>query len=209
MKAMGKLKLELVKTWPPRLVFCVVLHQIIEEKTKNMANKKAPLPDVENSVITRSVIIACAVLSGLFILLLFLQDNLAKIFGQYADEMTIGLMLLSLWLVVSSSIRSVNHLAKTVETWKLLLVGVLIGFISAVLTTAFLILFPGVAKSQNMQEVTGATGAMILVMAGIAFVVSLISVVNIRVRNRSLGNLLEVLIVLAVIGGLVWWATKS
>lgn len=173
-----------------------------------MANKKAPLSDVENSVLTRSVIIACVVLSGLFILLLFLQDNLTKVFGHYADEVTIGLMLLSLWLVVSSSIRSVNHLAATVETWKLLLCGVLIGLVSAVLTTAFLILFPGVAKSQNMQEVTGASGAMILVMAGIAFVVSLISLVNIRVKNRSLGNLLEVLIVLAVIGGLVLWATK-
>lgn len=173
-----------------------------------MANEKAPLSNVENSVLTRTVIIACVILSAIFILLLFIQDNLAKVFGRYADEATIGLMLLGLWLVVSSSIRSMNNLAKTVETWKLLLGGMLIGLISAVLTTAFLILFPGIAKSQNMQEVTGATGAMILVMAGIAFVVSLISVVNLRVRSRSLGNLLEILIVGAVIAGLIWWGSR-
>ena len=173
-----------------------------------MANEKAPLSNVENSVLTRTVIIACVILSAIFILLLFIQDNLAKVFGHYGDEATIGLMLLGLWLVVSSSIRSMNNLAKTVETWKLLLGGMLIGLISAVLTTAFLILFPGIAKSQNMQEVTGATGAMILVMAGIAFVVSLISVVNLRVRSRSLGNLLEILIVGAVIAGLIWWGSR-
>lgn len=173
-----------------------------------MANEKAPVSNVENSILARSVIISCVLLTGLFIALLFFQDNLAKLFGRYADETTIGLMLLALWLIVSSTIRSVNNLSRGIETWKLLLGGIITGMVATVLTSAFLILFPNIAKSQNTSEVTGATGGMILVMTGISFIISLIAIINIRVKNRSFGNLLEVLIISSVIAGLIWWATK-
>lgn len=173
-----------------------------------MANDKAPLSEVENSVLTRTVIIATIVLTGIFIALLFFQDNLAGLFKQYADEATIGLMLIGLWLVVSSTVRSLHNLAKGIQTWKLLLGGVLVGFVASLLTTAFLIVFPVVAKSQNMAEVTGATGAMILVMSGIAFLIALITTINVRVKSRQFGNLLEVLIIGGVIAGLVWFATR-
>ncbi len=173
-----------------------------------MATEKAPVSSVENSVLARSVIIACVILTTLFILLLYFQNNLARFFGQYADEATIGLMLMALWLVVSSTIRSLNNLVKGMETWKLLLGGLLIGLLSSLLTTAYLIVFPDVAKSQNTSEVTGATGGLILVISAIAFIISVISVINMRVRSRTLGNILELLIIGGAIAGLVWFATK-
>ncbi|MCC6723109.1 MAG: hypothetical protein IT258_01270 [Saprospiraceae bacterium] len=173
-----------------------------------MSTDKAPITDVENSVLIRSVGIAGFLLAGIFIALMFFQDNLAKVFGGYADEATIGLMLIGLWMVVSSTIRTaVNH-AKGVETWKLILGGMATGLIGALLTTAFLLLFPKVAKSQNMAEVTGATGGLILATTLIAFIISLFVVVNIRVKSRAMGNLLEFLIIGATIAGLVWYATK-
>ncbi|MBK9015002.1 MAG: hypothetical protein IPM82_13525 [Saprospiraceae bacterium] len=173
-----------------------------------MATEKAPVSSVENSVLARSVIIACVILTAIFIALLFFQNNLARFFGQYADEATIGLMLMALWLVVSSTIRSLNNLVKGMETWKLLLGGLLIGLLSSLLTTAYLIVFPDVAKSQNTSEVTGATGGLILVISAIAFIISMISVINMRVRSRTLGNILELLIIGGAIAGLVWFATK-
>jgi hypothetical protein len=117
-------------------------------------------------------------------------------------------MLLGLWLVVSSTVRSVNSLAKTIATWKLLLGGLLVGAVSAVLTTAFMLVFPKVAKSQNMAEVTGATGGLILLMAALAFIISLIVVINLRVKSRAFGNFLELLIIGCIIASMVWWATK-
>ncbi len=173
-----------------------------------MAATKATVSDVENSILTRSVIIAFVLLTALFIGLLFLQNKLTGLFGRYADEATIGLMLLALWLVVSSTIRSLHHLAKGLENWKLLLGGTLIGLVASVLTSAYLVLFPTVAKSQNTAEVTGATGGLILVVSSIAFIFSLISVVNVRVTNRALGNILEVLIIGGAIAVLVWFATR-
>ncbi len=173
-----------------------------------MVEDKAPVSDVKHSVLIRTIGISGFVLAGIFIALLFFQDNLAKIFGGYADEATIGLMLVGLWLVVSSGVRTaVNH-AKGLETWKLILGGMVTGLIGALLTTAFLVMFPKVAKSQNMAEVTGATGGLILATTLIAFIITLFVVVNIRVKSRALGNLLEFLIIGATIAGLVWYATK-
>ncbi len=177
-------------------------------KNKHMAAQKAPISNVENSILARTIMIASFVLTGIFIVLLFLQDNLAKLFGNYADETTIGLMLIGLWLVVTSAIRTITNHAKNMQSWRLIMGGLLTGLVSSVLTTAFLIMFPKVAKSQNMAEVTGATGGLIFMMTLIAFIITLIVVVNIRVRSRMMGNLLEVLIIGATIAGLVWWATK-
>lgn len=162
----------------------------------------------ENSVLTRSVIIAGILLAAIFIAVLFLQDNLTGFFGQYADEAVVGLMLLGLWLVASSTVRSINNLAKNAPSWKLILGGTLTAFFAALLTVAFLILFPNVAKSQDMQEVTGATGRLIVPITAIGFVVSLISVINLRVKNRSLGNLLEFFVIGGSILLIVYVATK-
>jgi uncharacterized protein with PQ loop repeat len=101
-----------------------------------------------------------------------------------------------------------NNLVKGIVTWKLLLGGLLIGLVSSVLTTAYLIVFPSVAKSQNTAEVTGASGGLVMVISAIAFVISAISVINVRVKNRTLGNVLELLIIGGAIAGLVWFATK-
>jgi hypothetical protein len=160
-----------------------------------MANNNTTGTSAENSVLTRSVIISCLVLTALFIAALFLQDNFESFFGKYADEAVMGLMLISLWLVVSSTVRSVNSLAKGIAGWKLMLAGVLTGAVSSVLTVTFLALFPNAAKSQNMHEVMGASAGIVGVMAIVSFLISLISLINIRVKNRSLGNLLEFLVI--------------
>ncbi len=173
-----------------------------------MANEKVSVTIAENSIVTRAAIIASVVLAGIFIALLFFQGSLVGVFGRFADEATIGLMLLGLWLVVTSTVRSVNNLSKSILGWKLVLVGVLTGLLSAILTTAFLLLFPNIAKSKNMAEVTGASGAMILVIAGLSFVIGLISIVNLKVKSRALGNFLELLIIGALIAFSIWWATK-
>jgi hypothetical protein len=148
-----------------------------------------------NSVVTRTVIISSVILTGIFIILFFLEDNLAGIFGKYAGEVVTGLMLLALWIVVSSAVRSVNNLVKNIPGWKMLLTGVATAAVSAVLYTAFLLVFPRVSKSSNALEVAGISGGMILLLGVLGFIISLIALVNVRVKNRMLGNVLEFLII--------------
>jgi hypothetical protein len=170
-----------------------------------MASKNT---SAENSVIARTVIMASMLLGGLFIAVMFFQNGFSKIFGKYADEAVIGLMLLALWLVVSSSVRTINRLAGRAAAWKLVLGGVLITLISTILMSAFMIVFPNVAKSENMQDVAGATGTIILLNLALAVVISLIAVINLRVANKMLGNLLEILIIGACLLAFVYFATR-
>lgn len=162
----------------------------------------------ENSVVARAVILASLLLGGLFIAVMFFENGFSKIFGQYADEAVIGVMLLVLWLIVSSTARSIDRLAKGVAAWKLLLGGILIALVGSVLMSAFMIVFPEVAKSENMHEVVGATGGMILLNSALAFLISLIVLINLRVQNKMLGNVLEFLIIGACILGFLYVATR-
>ena len=162
----------------------------------------------ENSTAVRTVIISSLLLAGAFIALFFLENKLTGLLGKYADEATIGLMLLILWLVVSSGIRSINSLSKGIAAWKLLLAGVLTAGVSAILYSAFLVVFPRVSKSPAFAEVAGASGGMILLLTGLAFVISLIAIINVRVKNKMLGNLLEFLIIGGCIFGFVYFASR-
>lgn len=162
----------------------------------------------ENSVAARAVILAFMLLGGLFVAVMFLESHLSKLLGKFADEAVTGLMLLCLWLVVGSTIRAINRLAKGVQSWKLLLSGVLTAMIASLLTTAFLAVFPEVAKSENMHEVAGATGGLILLMTSLAFIVSLLVVINLRMKNKALGKVLELLLVVGCILAFVYFASR-
>lgn len=161
-----------------------------------------------NSIIARSVILGSMLLGGLFIVLMFFQAGFSKVFGKYADEAVIGLMLLVLWLVVSSTIRTINSLAKKVAAWKLLLSGVLIALVATVLVAAFMIVFPEVAKSENMTDVAGATGTMILLNSALALVISLTVVINLRVTNKTTGKFLEILIIGGCILAFIYFVSR-
>lgn len=168
----------------------------------------ASASSAQNSIIARSVILGSMLLGGLFIALMFFQAGFSKVFGKYADEAVIGLMLLALWLVVGSTIRTIHKLAKKAHTLKLLLSGVLIAVIASILVSAFMIVFPEVAKSENMGEVAGATGTMILLNAALAFVISLIAVINLRVANKTTGKFFEILVIAGVIIVFIYLASR-
>ncbi|MFQ5446636.1 MAG: hypothetical protein ACE5FF_06860 [Saprospiraceae bacterium] len=162
-----------------------------------MAGKRRT--NAENSVVTRTVIVAGFLLTGLFILLFFMEGHLAKIFHNYAGQVTTGLMLLSLWLVVGSSIRTVYNLKKRTPGWKLMLTGILTAAVSGCLYAAFLIVYPQVTKSPKVVEVAGASGLMLLLLTSIAFVVSLIALIHLRVKNKTASNVLEFIIMVGSI----------
>ncbi len=177
------------------------------ENQPSLTRQEAP-DGSNNSVVARTVIVGALVLSGLFVFLLFFKDNFEGFFGKWADEVTVGLMLFSLWIVVGSVVRSVNNLAKGAGVLKLLLAGVLTATIAAALGVAFMALAPKIAKSANIFEVAGASGGMILVLSAIAFLVSLVAIINVRVRNRQLGNLLELILIGGSIALFVYFASK-
>lgn len=170
-----------------------------------MANTKE---QNQNSVLLRTVVISAFVLAGLFTLVYFLEDNFSSIFGRLADEISIAIMLFSLWLVVSSAVRSANNLEKRVASWKLMLVGMATAAFGSGLFVTFLYVLPQVSKSANTFEVGGASGELAMVMTGIAFIISLLTIINTRVGNKFMGNILEILVIGGVIAGFIYFASR-
>ncbi len=162
----------------------------------------------ENSVLLRSIIISSIILGGLFIGIFFLEDNLVNYVGRHGGNVATGLKLLSLWLVVSATVRSILSLEKKIPGWKLLLGGVALAVLSVLLCTFFLSLYPQYSKVAGIENPFKSAGASIMVFSALGFITSLMAVINARVRNRHLGNLLELLVLIAAAGLFIYFVTR-
>ncbi|MAT55394.1 MAG: hypothetical protein CMN32_13020 [Saprospirales bacterium] len=147
--------------------------------------------EAENSIIARSVVLSSLLLTGLFIAFTFLEKPLKKLAGNYADELVVGLMLLSLWLVVSGSVRSMHSLRKKMPLLKLVLGGVLIALVATVLYTGFLIFYPMVSRQGEAASMMGATLVLTGLFTGAGFVISIIALIQLKVKNRTLAGIIE------------------
>ena len=155
-----------------------------------------------------TVIISGVVLAGLLIVLYFLEPKLSQVFGNLGGKVTIGLMLLLLWVTVGSAVRTVNRHKRSTPFFILLMSGIATAALGSALFTAFLYLFPKINKSHDPFEVAGAGGGLVLFMSGIGLVASLLAIINARVESRFLGNLLEMLVIGACIAGFLYFSTK-
>ncbi len=147
--------------------------------------------EAENSIIARTVVLSGLLLTGLFIAFTFLEKPLKKLAGNYADEVVVGLMLLSLWLVVSSAVRSMYSLRKKMPLLKLVLGGVLVALLGTVLYAGFLIFYPMVAARGEASNMMGATLVLTGLFTGAGFVISIIALIQLKVRNKTLAALIE------------------
>lgn len=147
--------------------------------------------EAENSIIARTVVLSSLLLTGLFVAFTFLEKPMKKLAGNYADEVVVGLMLLSLWLVVSGSVRSIYSLRKRMPLLKLVVAGVLVALVATVLYTGFLIFYPMVAASGEAATMVGATLVLTGLFTGAGFVISIIALIQLKVKNRTLAGLIE------------------
>ena len=168
---------------------------------KNSTNQK-------DKTALNTILISSIILAGLFVVLYFLEDNLGKIFGGLSGKVVIGLMLFMMWITVGSAVRTINRHKRSTPFPILLLSGVATAALGSAIFTAFLFIFPKISKAQDAFEVAGASGGMILVMSGLGLIASLLAIINARVESKMLGNVLELLVIGACIGGFLYFTTK-
>jgi hypothetical protein len=142
-------------------------------------------------------IIKAAPLAAIFYGLLVLAGNLIcyVIFGDYtklAQKVMIGLQLLALWLIVTSTVRTLHNLANDFPAFWLLLAGAATALLS-VLVAPF-VLSLGKSVGLNVGPILlEAKKLTVYLLTGGFF--ALLSLVHLRVRNKSLGNTLELMII--------------
>lgn len=133
----------------------------------------------------------------------FLSQWLSEFFPTYYASIQTGLMLFMIWLVVTSTLRSLQQLITTISSWILPVVGTTVTAFGLLLYWAFL----GVYGLYKIGYAVEFTWDPVFVFTGLGFVVSLMTLINLRIKNRRLGNLLELLLVLIILCAIVQLTT--
>lgn len=148
----------------------------------------------ENQVLGKSILI-----SGISIAVLLLLLDIAnqKVFPEttsWTNGVKTGVSLLVFWLVITSTLRAMNKLREDMDWFKLILGGVGIAALGIILYLLALQLLTALEVSWAEKPRYALVG---FYSAG-AFIVSLLSLINLRVKSKMIGNVLEFLVIAAI-----------
>ena len=147
-----------------------------------------------------AAILRAVPLAGLFYGILITLGNLLcyVVFGGYtnfATKVITGIQLFLLWLIVSSTVRTLHLLSPNMPVLILWLAGGLTAIVSVLLAPVVLdiVYRMGLEVGPTIAEVSKLRFYLAL---GLIF--SLIAIIHVRVKNKALGSTLEWLIVLGM-----------
>lgn len=148
----------------------------------------------DNRVFIRTIIISTILLGALLFVLDWVFHNLLGDLSGFGKGVKVGLSLLVFWLIVTSSIRSLNRLAKDISGPKLLLAGMAIALLGTFFNQFILQVLtwfnePWVPRPNYNTSLFYGVGGLIA---------SIISLINLRVKDQKLGNVLEFLFIAGV-----------
>ena len=148
---------------------------------------------VNQSVVIRTVIMSSIILA---VLLTLLHLFIAKITDL--DKIIIGIKLVLFWVVVTSTVRSVVKVRKNIGGLWLLLTGLLVSGLGIILHLLALQVIPAIKNDTGLDLSLNFQSVGFYVMIGV--VASVISLINIKVKNVFWGNVLEVVFIAAMAG---------
>lgn len=150
---------------------------------------------LDNRVWGRTILISTVLLGSLLFALDGIFHNwVGGELSRFGRGMKIGLSLLIFWLVVTASLRSINRLAKDLPGMKLLLAGVAIALLGTLFSQFILQIL-----TWFKEPWAPAPNYRTFLFYGVAgLIASVISLINLRVRDQKLGNVLEVLFIALV-----------
>lgn len=157
----------------------------------------------DRSIVQRTTIIGIILLLSLFIGIFFLSDWLVAAFPQLNQAIATGLRLLAIWLVITSILRSINSLRPHLGGGILILSGTVLGGASLLFYWIFLHLYRSIA---DLEMVIPFSWERLAFFTGISLLITLFTLINLRIKNRLIGNILEVLIIAVVIGGILYFS---
>lgn len=157
----------------------------------------------DRSVMQRTGIIGIVVLLAFFIGIFFLSNKLTDLLPRWHLAVLTGLRLFAIWLVVTSIVRSIARLRNNINGGKLLLVGTLMTGATLVFYWIFLFAYREIAL-QKVNALNSFSWERIGFFTGIGLLISVFTLINLRIQNRLLGNILEILIIGGIIAGIIF-----
>jgi len=148
----------------------------------------------ENQVLGKSILISGIIIAVLLILLDIANQKVFPETTSWTNGVKTGVSLLIFWLVITSTLRAMNKLRQDMDWFKLILGGVGIAALGIVLYLLALQVLHGLKVGWAEKPRYALVG---FYSAG-AFIVSLLSLINLRVKSKMIGNVLEFLVIAAV-----------
>ncbi|MBR9920216.1 MAG: hypothetical protein GYB31_05195 [Bacteroidetes bacterium] len=171
-----------------------------------MARKKSKSKSAAKSryVFWQTVIMSSLALGGLLLVAVFAGNKIVEAQPKLGPSFRTALLLFVMWLVVSAGVRSIRSLNKKSGFADLLAGGALIGALGSIACFSFARVVSFFAKSSTLASVFDHRNLMFF--AGLGVVAALLAAINAQTKNRALGNLLEVLVIVAIILLLIYFA---
>lgn len=149
--------------------------------------------DLEERYLNDQVLWRATGLAGvvLALLLMAVQWVWPYLFGtgsSLARAVLAGLNLFLIWLVVTSTVRTIHKIRPGVEFWRLYLAGIITALIGVVLKE---LLWSGGQFLRGGTEGVAFSYTSLLFFSGVALIASTVAHIHLRVRNRRLGQVLE------------------
>ncbi len=158
---------------------------------------------VDNDVMLRASAVGALLLG---ILLMVIHLFLPQLLGvsRFAAAVRVALELLFIWLVITSIIRSIHRIRNRIAAWKLLLAGSLTAVAAPLVRELFLRI---VARFSDTTTLEPYNTKVFLFFAGLGLLAASIATIRLRIKNRALGNIMELLLI-AVVAFLFFYFTK-
>jgi hypothetical protein len=168
---------------------------------RNAKNSPEAEGHVDNDVMLRASAIA-AVALGIVLALsfLFLPGVLGS--SKFGRAVQVGLELFFIWVIITSVIRSIHHLREDIPSWKLLTAGFLTALIGPVVRE--LILRIAAQFNESVQSADLSLRGM-LFFAGLGLLAAAIALIRLRIKNRALGNMMELALIALVAFLFFYW----
>lgn len=149
----------------------------------------------ESAVLVQSLLIGAFIFALLTLGATFVDNFIAATFPKLEGQVRGGLSLFLLWLVITSTTRSIHRLSPRAESWKLLVAGVGVAIAGTLMGAA---LHWIIGRFSAQFAPLPVSGRALLFYGALGLVVAVISLINLRVRNKMLGDLLELMIIIGL-----------
>lgn len=134
----------------------------------------------------------------------FLSEWMAGVFPKWYSGIQSGLMLMMMWLVVTAAMRQLQSFNDRIIWWQLLLAGAAIVIGGVLLYWLFLAVY-GIF-SIGWEALTLPL-ELLLLYSGLGMVVTLLTLIKLKIKDRSLGNVLEAVLMIGVLLLVLYLAT--
>jgi len=160
-----------------------------------MAKTKPSADLLDQSIMIKATVLSGVVFGLILIGVGLLRNYLQPAYTSFASQVHTGANLFLCWLCVTSAIKTMNNMRKGIPTWRLLTAGFVVPLVGA---TLYQFVFYIISAFKDSKDVNSTGLKSVLFYIAIGVVASGIALINLRVKNRKKGALIEIAFVVSV-----------